>query len=169
MSTVFIERLRAAAVDGRAQNVFFRQTQLERLCKGLLKDEEALRRAMITDSKYTESEAISVLHAAVQTIKDHYAALHPQRALEEEYRIAHGKDASDNDVPFGLVYIEPEAHTLLYSVCAPLAAAIAAGNCVAILVSGPNVFRLCLANEELAGEHPARAPSPRQENTYGCA
>lgn len=143
MSTAQFERLRAAAIDGRAHNVFFRQSQLERLCKGLLTEEETLRKAMTADSAYTPAEAISVLHAAVQTVKDCYATLQPERALEDEYRIAHGKDAKDGEVPFGLVYIEPEAHALLYSVCAPLSAAIAAGNCVAVVVSTRQISRSC--------------------------
>lgn len=135
MAKAQLGSLQAAAIDGRAQNVYFRQTQLERLCKGLLAEEAALRQAMISDSQYMQSEAIAVLHAAVQTVKDHYASLQPAEALEREYRLAHGKDAADDERPFGLVYVEPEAHTLLYSVSAPLSAAIAAGNCVAILVS----------------------------------
>lgn len=134
MANNSIARLQAAVVDGRAHNVFFRQTQLERLCKQLLAEEQALRQAMISDSNYTPSEAIAVLHAAVQAVKDAYATLQPTEALEKEYRVAHGKDAPDSQVPFGLVCIEPERHTLLYSVCSPLSAAIAAGDCVAVLV-----------------------------------
>lgn len=130
-----LKRLQAAVVDGRARNVFFRQTQLDQLCRKLLAQEQPLRQAMVSDSNYTPSEAIAVLHASVQAVKDAYAFLQPTEALEREYRVAHGKDASDNETPFGLVYIEPEPHTLLYSVCSPLSAAIAAGNCVAVLVS----------------------------------
>lgn len=134
MASSQLARLRAAAVDGRAHNVYFRQTQLEQLCHGLLAEEAALRQAMIADCGYTASEAIAVLHASVRVLKELYATLQPTQALEQEYRVAHGKDAADGEVPFGLVYIEPEAHGLLFSICAPLTAAIVAGNCVAVLV-----------------------------------
>lgn len=141
MSSKQLARLRAAAIDGRSQNVYFRQEQLERLCKGLLDEESALRQAMIEDCYYSASEAITVLHASVQAIKIVYAGLHPDQSLKQEYRTAHGKDVADGKVPFGMVYIEPEAHTLLYSICAPLSAALAAGNCVAVVVS-PSHSRL---------------------------
>lgn len=135
MSTGPFARLQAAAIDGRAHNVFFRQTQLERLFKGLLAEEANLRDAMINDSKYTPAEAIAVLHASMQVIRGCYDGIQPKRALEEEYRIAHGKDASNAETPVGLVYVEPHPHTLLYSVCAAVSPAIAAGNCIIVLVS----------------------------------
>lgn len=129
-----VARLQAAVVDGRAHNVFYRQTQLERLCKSLLARDTALRNAMIKDSGYSPAEAIAVFHAAVQAVKDSYATLQLKEALDDEYRVAHGKDAPDARIPLGLVYIEPTAHTLLCSVCGPLSSAIAAGNCVVLLV-----------------------------------
>lgn len=135
MTTPQIRRLQAAVIDGRAHNVFFRQTQLERLYKGLLAKEGVLREAMVSDVKYTPSEAIAILHVSLKAVRDAYISLQPPDVQDREYRIANNKDAPDNLVPFGLVYIEPESHTLLYSVCSALSSAIAAGNCVALLVS----------------------------------
>lgn len=40
-----------------------------------------------------------------------------------------------NSVPAGIVYIEPTSHTMFYSVVVPVASALAAGNCVILLVS----------------------------------
>lgn len=135
MSAGTFATLQAAAVEGRAHNVFYRQTQLERLCKALMDEEAALREAMISDSGYTAAEAIAVLHASIEAVKHWYGTLQPKKALKQEYRVANGKDAPDHSEPVGIVYVEPEAHTLLYSICAPLSAAIAAGNCVYLLVS----------------------------------
>ena len=101
---------------------------------------------MISDSNYSPAEAIAVLHASVQAVKDAYTKLQPSQALEKEYRIAHGHDAPDAGTPFGLVYIEPEAHTLLYSVCSPLSSAIVAGNCVIVLVSLLKIVGVAIAS-----------------------
>ena len=48
--------------------------------------------------------------------------------------MAKGKDASGNREPMGIVYIEPTRHTLLYSVISPVSSAIAAGNCIVVLL-----------------------------------
>lgn len=170
MPNAQIHRLQAATVDGRAHNVYFRQTQLERLCKSLLAEEAAFRQAMISDSDYTPSEAIAVFHVTTQTVKDLYATLQPVQALEKEYRVAHGKDAADGARPCGVVYIEPEAHTLLYSVCAPLCAAIAAGNCVIVLVgTGPiNGFRCTRLTSQPARKQSSTTARPDSQSSHRC-
>ena len=130
------KQIRAAAIDGQAHNIHYRQTQLERLCKALLEDGDQIRQAVKADSGHTGSEVAVEYSLAISTIKQHYASIQPAKAHEEEYLIANGKDALSNREPAGIVYIEPTSHTPFYSLLVPLSAAIAAGNCVVALVSG---------------------------------
>ncbi len=137
-----LERLKAAAIDGRAHNIFYRQTQLERLCNALTSQVEEFRKAIRNDYGHNNAEIAVEISLAIDAVKRHYHSLQPLEAHKEEYRIAHGEDAPDSKTPIGIVYIEPSLHTLFYSVVAPLSAAIAAGNCVAVLVS--NEILICL-------------------------
>lgn len=128
------QRIREAAIDGRTQNVYYRQSQLERLRNVLVQNEEALQQAIVDDSGNSVTEAKIEYGLALLALKDQYASLNPAAALEEEYAITHGKDAPQRTEGAGIVYIVPTAHTLLYSIIAPLCAAIAAGNCVIVEV-----------------------------------
>jgi len=132
--TELFPRLRAAAIDGRAHNVFYRQVQLERLCQALISNASKLRDAIATDYGHSPAEITVELNLANSAIRRDYATLEPKAAHQEEYLIASGEDAPNSRRPAGIVYIEPCTHTLLYSVVAPLSAAIAAGNCVVVLV-----------------------------------
>jgi acyl-CoA reductase-like NAD-dependent aldehyde dehydrogenase len=127
-------RIRAAAVDERAHNVFYRMTQLERLCKTLIDKADSIREAISSDYGHSQAEIAVEFNLAIKAIEGSYASLKPEKALQEEYLIANGKDAPSNRKPAGIVYIEPTTHTLFYSVLVPLASAIAAGNCVIVLV-----------------------------------
>lgn len=73
-------------------------------------------------------------------MKDQYASIDFDQMMEEEYRIANGKDAADRRVAAGIVYIVPSSHTLFYSVIAPLSVAIAAGNCAVLEVEFPQIM-----------------------------
>ncbi|KAK0937098.1 hypothetical protein LTR29_011307 [Friedmanniomyces endolithicus] len=132
--TELFPRLRAAAIDGRAHNVFYRQVQLERLCQALISNASKLRDAIATDYGHSPAEITVELNLANSAIRRDYATLEPKAAHQEEYLIASGEDAPNSRRPAGIVYIEPCTHTLLYSVVAPLSAAIAAGNCVVVLL-----------------------------------
>jgi acyl-CoA reductase-like NAD-dependent aldehyde dehydrogenase len=131
-----IERLQAAAVDGRAHNIYYRQTELQSLCRSLLDNGDQIRQAIKADYGDTDAEVAVEFSLTISTIKQHYASLQSTKAHEEEYLIAQGKDAPNNRTPAGIVYIEPTWHTLFYSLLVPLSAAVAAGNCVIVLVSG---------------------------------
>jgi len=143
MTTPF-PALRAAAIDGRTHNIYYRQHQLEALHQGLLDHTSEIKDALAADYDHTPAEIAIEIHLALSALKTSYETLQPTKALAEEYLIASGKDAPANRVPAGIAYIEPCTHTLLYSVVAPLSAAIAAGNCVIVLVSPkqplPNLF-----------------------------
>lgn len=134
MADSFAE-LRAAAIDARTHNIYYRQHQLEVLHQGLLNHASEIKEALAADYDHTPAEIAIEIHLALKALKTSYETLQPSKALAEEYLIASGKDAPSNRVPVGIAYIEPCTHTLLYSVVAPLCAAIAAGNCVIVLVS----------------------------------
>lgn len=128
-------RIQAAAVDGRMHNVFHRQEQLERLCKALVDNVNEIKDAISTDYSHTASEIAIEYSLALTAVKKYYETLKPKEFLEEEYLIAHGKDAGNRRAPAGIVYVEPTQHTMFYSLIVPLAAAFAAGNCAIVLVS----------------------------------
>ena len=133
--------LRAAAIDGRTHNIYYRQHQLEALHQGLLDHASEIKEALVADYDHTPAEIAIEIHLALSALKTSYETLQPSRAHADEYLIASGKDAPANKVPAGIAYIEPCTHTLLYSVVAPLSAAIAAGNCVIVLVRRKKSFQ----------------------------
>jgi acyl-CoA reductase-like NAD-dependent aldehyde dehydrogenase len=128
-------RLRAAAVDGRLSNVFVRQVQLKQLHSALVKNADSIQEAIVKDSGNTKAEAAIEYSLALANLKKQITSLDPVKELEDEYRIANGKDAADRREAIGIVYIEPINHTFFYSVVEPLSVAIAAGNCVIVQVS----------------------------------
>lgn len=170
--------LRAAAIDGRAHNIYYRQHQLEMLHQALLDHASELREAIAAEYDYTPAEVAVELHLALGTLKRNYDSLQPTKAYEDEYALANSKDASARRVPAGIVYVQTCSHALLFSVIAPLSAAIAAGNCVIVLVSFsndvyPSVISsphlnswrtTCAHSQESSGRHckalSIRTPSP---------
>ncbi|SMQ51370.1 unnamed protein product [Zymoseptoria tritici ST99CH_3D7] len=125
----FVE-LRAAAIDGRTHNIYYRQHQLEALHQGLLAHASEIQEAIAADYEHSPSEIAIELHLVISSLRTSYETLQPKKALADEYLVASGKDAPNHRFPAGIVYIEPCKHTLLFSIVAPLSAAIAAGNCV---------------------------------------
>lgn len=128
-------QIRAAAIDGRAINIFYRQKQLEQLCNALIKRSPEIREAIAADYGHSPTEIAVELHSALQSVKRDYESLRPDEEHKREYLIAAGKDARSVKKLAGIVYVQPCTHTLFYSVIVPLSAAIAAGNCVIVLVS----------------------------------
>lgn len=133
-STKPFPRIRAAAIDGRLSNIHHRRNQLEQLHDSLAQHAQAIRNAIVRDSGNTQAEAAIEYHLALSSLKEQYSSLDPASALENEYRIARGVDAPDRREQAGIVYIVPTLHTLFFSVISPLGAAIAAGNCVVVLL-----------------------------------
>jgi acyl-CoA reductase-like NAD-dependent aldehyde dehydrogenase len=130
-----LDRVKAAAVDGRAHNVFYRQQEIESLCRTLLENAEKIRQAIISDYNYDPREVAVEFDLALTAVRTNYALLQPKKSHKDEYAVANGKDAARNRVPVGIVCIEPTAHTIFFSTIAPLSAALAAGNCVIVVVS----------------------------------
>ncbi|KAK5113553.1 hypothetical protein LTR62_003422 [Meristemomyces frigidus] len=134
MSTPF-PQIRAAAIDERTHNIYYRQTQLEALASALTTNISRLSDAIANDYGHNQAEIAVELYLAIGAIRNDYATLVPKIAQEKEYLLASGKDAGEARRPVGVVYIEPcVEHTLFYSVVVPLSAAIAAGNCVIVLL-----------------------------------
>ena len=129
-----LQLVREAAIDGRAQNYYYRQTQLHRLHGAFARNAAAIQSAIAHDAECSLAEAQLEFVLAMSCIKTHYAGIDPEEALEEEYSVARGVDAPLLREGVGLVYIQPGKHSLFYSVVSPLAAAIAAGNCIVVQV-----------------------------------
>ncbi|KAI7317158.1 ALDH-like protein [Hortaea werneckii] len=128
-------QIRASAIDGRALNVYYRQRQLERLHDAIAKASPEILKAIEADYDHTPAEAAIEIYLAIQMLKSDYASLQPKQAHHDEYLIASGKNAESNRRPVGVVYIEPcSRHTLFYSAIVPLSSAMAAGNCVIVLL-----------------------------------
>jgi acyl-CoA reductase-like NAD-dependent aldehyde dehydrogenase len=130
-----IARLQASNTDGRARTPRYIQNQLQALHSALLKNGSEIRQATSSSSQHTTAEISIEYHLAISVVKDQYASIDFDQMMDEEYRIANGKDAGDRRVAAGILYIVPSSYTLFYSVVAPLSVAIAAGNCVVLEVS----------------------------------
>lgn len=134
MAESFAE-VRASAIDGRTHNIYYRQHQLEALHKALLDHATEIKEAITADCGHSPAEVAVEIHLALSALKHSYETLQPTKAHVEEYLLASGKDAPASKIPAGIAYIEPCTHTLLFSIVAPLSAAIGAGNCAIVLVS----------------------------------
>lgn len=130
-----IERLQMSAVDGRAENGRFRQGQLQSLHRALREEAGKICAALQADSGSSTAEVETEFYLAMEAIRHFYDSLDFDTDLKDEYSVAHGKDNSNRRVGLGVVIIKPTSHTRLYSIVTPLAAAIAAGNCVLLDVS----------------------------------
>ena len=127
--------LRAAVIDGRAQNVYYKMTQLEHLHKSLVKNASAIQNAIVADTGNTSGEAKIEYTLALNALRDQFVQLDPKKILDEEYAVTRKQNASNMRVGAGSVVIQPASYGLVYSVITPLVAAIAAGNCVIVQVS----------------------------------
>lgn len=124
----------SASLDGRAQSPRYIQKQLQRLHGALLQNAQILQAAACHDGLVTKQEAALEHALALDTVSRRYLEIDMKSALRDEYRTANGVDWAERAVPKGIVHIQPQRHTMLYSVVAPLSSAIAAGNCVVIEV-----------------------------------
>ncbi|KAF2812727.1 ALDH-like protein [Mytilinidion resinicola] len=129
---VSLQRIREAAIDGRCQNVIYRQTQLEKLHDALIDNTESVMQAIHRDGGNSIPEARVEHILVLMCLREYYASLDATKALHEEYAVARGEDAPSLREGVGIVYIVPTTHSLFYSIVVPLSAALAAGNCVVI-------------------------------------
>ncbi|PYH48926.1 uncharacterized protein BP01DRAFT_420657 [Aspergillus saccharolyticus JOP 1030-1] len=126
----YFPRIIAAQIDGRTQNIRYRQNQFHRLQSALVQHVDQIKDALLTDSGHAPEEVRAEICLALKELRTHYASLDLSKDLEEEYRVAHGKDNRDCKRGAGIVYIVPCTHTMFFSVISALSAALAAGNCI---------------------------------------
>ncbi|KUI56751.1 Aldehyde dehydrogenase, dimeric NADP-preferring [Cytospora mali] len=136
-----IERLQMSVVDGRTESGRYRQYQLQALHESLREQAGNICSALLADSKSPSAEVETEYYLAMNAVRHFYDSLDFEGELKEEYSVVHGKDNLSRRVGVGLVVIRPTSHTRFYSIVTPLAAAIAAGNCV-ILELPDNVRRV---------------------------
>ncbi|CAI4214086.1 unnamed protein product [Parascedosporium putredinis] len=127
-------KIRSAAIDGRLHNPIYRKCQLKALHDALTKSLPEIQRVIAKDTGNQSTEVKVECWLAMRAIADAYTALDTEKALEEEYALAHGKDSPDAREPVGVVVIEPTSHTFFYSLITALVPALAAGNCVILQV-----------------------------------
>ena len=133
--------LQATALTARCHNALFRLKQLKSLHDALRKNTSNLKDAIRQDTRVSDEEATTEVALSLDIVRDHYSSIDVKKELEEEYRISNGTDAGDRKGPWGVAYVEPQQnHTPLFSTIAPLSAALAAGNCVALKVLLPNIY-----------------------------
>ncbi|KAI8937431.1 hypothetical protein NX059_005154 [Plenodomus lindquistii] len=130
---VAFANLQATALTARCHNAFFRQKQLKALHDSLRNSSSAVKDAIKQDTRVSDEEASTEVALSLNIVREHYGAIDVKKELEHEYLITNGKDAGDKREPWGVAYIEPQQnHTPFFGVIAPLSAALAAGNCVAL-------------------------------------
>lgn len=140
-----LERIAESVTDGRAENVRYRQEELFSLHTSLVDHASALCQALggtragggggEEQRKHEEKEAEVEYYLALDAVRHFYDSLDFDKELEDEYRVANGKNHETRRVGFGMVVIRPTDHTRFYSIVVPLAAALSAGNCVVVEVS----------------------------------
>ncbi|KAF7528392.1 hypothetical protein G7054_g10160 [Neopestalotiopsis clavispora] len=127
-----LQRIDAAAIDGRAHNIRYRQQQLQQFSIRLQENADKICEAITLDSGFDEGEAVFEFAQSIKAVRTLYEQLDLQAALDEEYSVANNKDNISARVPVGVVVIRPGQHGRLFSVVSPVAAALAAGNCVIV-------------------------------------
>lgn len=133
-SAQLFPRIVSAKIDGRTQNIRYRQTQFHRLQSILVRHVDEITSAIQADSGHTPEEVQAEIGLAMKEIRSHYLSMKLEKDLDEEYAIAHGKDNMNRRRGVGIVYIVPSMHAMFYSVVSTLSAAMASGNCVIIEV-----------------------------------
>lgn len=129
-----LERVQAAVVDGRARTPRYIQKQLSILHNALVNASEKIHTAIVQDSAQSSAETWLEIHQTLQAVKDQYSSINFTEFLVAEYSIANGKDRLERRRPYGCAYILLSRHTRFNSIAQPVAAAIAAGNCVVLEV-----------------------------------
>ncbi|KAG8159435.1 hypothetical protein KVR01_011096 [Diaporthe batatas] len=133
--TAAIDRLQDSVVDGRTENGRYRQDQLQRLHSTLREQASQVIAALVAASKSCSAEADAEFYLGMEAVRHFYDSLDFEKDLKDEYNVVRGEDNLERRVGAGLVVIRPTTHTRFYSIVTPLAAAIAAGNCIILELS----------------------------------
>lgn len=128
-----IDRLQMAVIDGRTENIRYRQDQLQALHTALRNDAGSICNALAKDSQTSSAEVETEYYLAMDAVRHWYDTLNIAEEHKKEYApVVEGKDNATRRAGVGLVVIRPTSHTRLYSIIAPVAAAMSAGNCIAL-------------------------------------
>ncbi|ORY71829.1 Aldehyde/histidinol dehydrogenase [Pseudomassariella vexata] len=127
-----IERLQMAVIDGRTENIRYRQTQLRNLHSALRNEAASMCSALAKDSQTSNAEVETEYYLAMEAVRHFYDSLNFEEEYMKKYSITNGKDNTSRRLGVGLVVIRPTSHTRFYSIITPLAAAISAGNCIVL-------------------------------------
>ncbi|KAK5069238.1 hypothetical protein LTR64_008607 [Lithohypha guttulata] len=127
-----IKVIRASIIDGAAVTPRYRERQLASLHEALLASRAVLSKLLVDEASLSMDEAVAQFLLTTKAIKTYHLSVNPKHCLEAEYRLANGKDNSTRRIPYGCAYIIPSSRDQLYSTLVPVAAAIAAGNCVVV-------------------------------------
>lgn len=132
-----LSQLKAAVIDGRTENLRYRQNELQKLHATLRENADKILTVIAShgSSRKIGSEAETEYYLTLQAVANFYKSLDFSESLKNEYLIANGADNVDRRVGKGLVILRPTTHTRFYSIICPLAAAISAGNCILLEVS----------------------------------
>jgi acyl-CoA reductase-like NAD-dependent aldehyde dehydrogenase len=129
-----IQRLRASVTDRRAQNSRFKQKQLLSLHVELLAQADAICTAISEDTQNSTAEVETEFYLTMTALRHFYESIDFAQDVKEEYLVTKGVDNTSRRVGAGLVVIRPTTYTRLFSIIVPIAAAIAAGNCILLEV-----------------------------------
>lgn len=136
-----LDQLHATVIDGRTENIRYRQKEILKLYNTLHENTSTILSSISQDAESVSPkirfESESEYWLAINAVEQQYKALDFDASLKQEYSIARGVDNKGRRAGKGLVVIRPTTHTRFYSVISSLVTAIAAGNCVAVEVKFP--------------------------------
>ena len=87
-----IDRLQLSVIDGRAENVRYRQDQLHALHRALRAEADGIRAALRCDTGFSAAEVEVECALALEGVRHFYETLDFQRDLQDEYSVARGKE-----------------------------------------------------------------------------
>ncbi|KPI35035.1 Fatty aldehyde dehydrogenase [Cyphellophora attinorum] len=128
-----MDTIRASIIDGIAINARFRERTLSALHRGIETSRPEIIAALHDGvARTTQIEAEAQYIMTLNAIRDFHRSTNPKESLKQEYRPAKSQDDTHKRSPIGYAYILTPVGDPLYSLVVPVAAAIAAGNCVLI-------------------------------------
>lgn len=125
-------RISIANIEWSARSVRHRQQQLRQLHATLLKYKDECVQAIEEDFRYTPNEALFAYSSTLKDIRIHYDSVSLSEENAKARKVEQEQDNPVRSVPVGIVYIIPTAG--LHCVISPVAAALAAGNCIVVEV-----------------------------------
>jgi acyl-CoA reductase-like NAD-dependent aldehyde dehydrogenase len=98
---------------------------------------DAICESITEDTQNSAAEVETEFYLTMTALKHFYESIDFAQDLKEEYLVTKGVDNTSRTVGVGLVVIRPTTYSRLYSIIVPIAAAIAAGNCILLEVHSP--------------------------------